>query len=48
MDERLFLMDGTAFAYRSFFAIKSGLTNSKGQPTNAVFGFARVLLKILR
>ena len=48
MAERLFLIDGTAFAYRSFFAIKSGLTDSKGRPTNAVFGFTRVLLKILR
>ena len=36
-----------AFAYRAFFAIR-GLTNSKGQPTNAVYGFARVLLKLLR
>ena len=48
MRERLFLIDGTAFIYRSFFAIKSGLSDSKGRPTNAVFGFARILLKILR
>ena len=47
MPDRLFLIDGTAFAYRAFFAIR-GLTNSKGRPTNAVYGFARVLLKILR
>ncbi|MBN2307737.1 MAG: DNA polymerase I [Candidatus Hydrogenedentes bacterium] len=45
--DRLFLIDGSAFAYRSFFAIRN-LTNSMGQPTNAVFGFARILLKILR
>jgi DNA polymerase-1 len=48
MADRLFLIDGSAFAYRSFFAIRNTLTNSKGQPTNAVFGFTRVLLKILR
>ncbi|GMW00863.1 MAG: DNA polymerase I [Candidatus Hydrogenedentota bacterium] len=47
MAERIFLIDGTAFAFRSFFAIR-GLTNSKGRPTNAVFGFARVLLRIIR
>ncbi|MCP4644036.1 MAG: DNA polymerase I [bacterium] len=47
MADRLFVIDGTAFAYRSFFAIR-GLTDSKGRPTNAAFGFARVLLKILR
>ncbi|MDZ4857437.1 MAG: DNA polymerase I [Candidatus Hydrogenedentes bacterium] len=47
MPDRLFLIDGSAFAYRAYFAIR-GLTNSKGQPTNAVYGFARVLLKLLR
>ncbi len=47
MAYRLYLIDGSAFAYRSFFAIR-GLTNSKGEPTNAAFGFARVLLRILR
>lgn len=45
---RLFLIDGTAFAYRSYFAIRTALTDSTGQPTNAVYGFARVLLRILR
>lgn len=47
MAERLFLIDGSAFAYRAFFAIRN-LSNSKGQPTNAVYGFARMLIKILR
>ncbi|MCL4216291.1 MAG: DNA polymerase I, partial [Candidatus Hydrogenedentes bacterium] len=47
MAEQLFLIDGTAFAYRSFYAIR-GLSNSKGMATNAVFGFARVMLKMLR
>ncbi|GMV90984.1 MAG: DNA polymerase I [Candidatus Hydrogenedentota bacterium] len=47
MADRLFLIDASAFAYRSFFAIRN-LTNSKGQPTNAVYGFARILLKLLR
>ncbi|HOF41193.1 MAG TPA: DNA polymerase I [Candidatus Hydrogenedentes bacterium] len=47
MTERLFLIDGSAFAYRSFFAIR-GLTDSQGRPTNAVYGFARMLIKLLR
>ena len=47
MADRLFVIDGSAFAYRSFFAIR-GLTDSKGRPTNAVFGFTRILMKILR
>jgi DNA polymerase-1 len=45
---KLFLIDGTAFAYRSFFAIRTALTDAEGRPTNAVYGFARVMLKILR
>ncbi|MCX5757328.1 MAG: DNA polymerase I [Candidatus Hydrogenedentes bacterium] len=48
MAERLYVIDGTAFAFRSFFAIRGGLSDSQGRPTNAVYGFARVLLKILR
>jgi DNA polymerase-1 len=36
-----------AYAFRSYFAIKN-LRDSKGTPTNAVFGFARLLLKIIR
>ncbi|MDX9971524.1 MAG: DNA polymerase I [FCB group bacterium] len=48
MADRLFLIDGSAFAYRSFFAIRNSLTNTHGQPTNAVYGFTRVLMKILR
>jgi DNA polymerase-1 len=45
---RLFLVDGSALAYRSHFAfIRKPLINSKGENTSAVFGFTRALLKIL-
>lgn len=47
MADTLYLVDGHAFAFRAFFAIRH-LTNSKGEPTNAAFGFARVLLRLLR
>ena len=43
---RAFLIDGTAFCYRAFYAIRS-LATSQGRPTNAVYGFA-VMLKALR
>ncbi len=36
------MVDGTGHLYRSFFAIK-GLTRHDGHPTNAVFGFIRVI-----
>ena len=45
---RLFLIDGSALFYRSYFAfIRNPLINSKGENTSAVFGFASSLLKIL-
>jgi len=39
---RAFLIDGTAFCYRAFYAIRV-LSTSDGRPTNAVYGFARML-----
>ncbi len=44
---RLFLLDAHALCYRSFYAIKT-LATSKGQATNAVYGFANTLKKILK
>ena len=45
--QKLFLIDGHALCYRCFFAIKV-LATSKGQPTNAIYGFIRVIRNILR
>jgi DNA polymerase-1 len=45
--KRLYIIDGSSYIYRAFFALPH-LTNSKGLPTNAVYGFARMLLKIIR
>ncbi len=43
----LFLIDGHALAYRSYYAfIRNPLTNSKGENTSAVFGFLRVMMLI--
>ncbi|MFH1758256.1 MAG: DNA polymerase I [Pseudomonadota bacterium] len=44
---RLFLIDGSSYIYRAFFAIPH-LSNSKGFPTNAIYGFTNMLLKIMR
>ena len=41
------IIDGTAVAYRAFYAI-AGLTSPSGQPTNAVFGFIRMLRQLER
>jgi DNA polymerase-1 len=44
--QTIFLIDGSGYFYRAFHAIR-GLKNSRGMPTNAVFGFTRMLLKLL-
>jgi DNA polymerase I len=44
---RLFLIDGSSYIFRAFFAIPD-LNNSTGLPTNAVFGFLNILLKLLK
>lgn len=45
---KLFLLDGSAIAYRSYFAfLKNPLISAKGENTSAAFGFARTLLKII-
>lgn len=43
----LYLIDGSAYIYRAFFALPP-LTNSTGFQTNAVYGFTTMLLKIIR
>jgi DNA polymerase-1 len=43
----LYLIDGHSYFYRAFHAIKN-LSNSKGVPTNAIFGFTNMLFKLLR
>ncbi len=46
--KKLYLIDGMGFLFRSFFAIKVPLRTEEGKFTNAVYGFARALLKVLR
>src|SRR3954469_7569608 len=43
----LFLIDGNSLAYRAFFALPETIATSRGFPTNAIFGFASMLVKIL-
>lgn len=42
----IYLIDGTAYIHRAFHAIRN-LSNSQGLPTNAVFGFTRMLIKLI-
>jgi DNA polymerase-1 len=45
---KLVLIDGHALAYRAYFALPPTLSTSKGELTNAVFGFTSMLLNVLR
>jgi DNA polymerase-1 len=44
---RLYLIDGSSYIFRAFYAI-GHLSNSKGLPTNAIYGFTQMLLKVLK
>ena len=45
--QRLFLIDGSSYIYRAYFAIRH-LNNSQGMATNAIYGFTNMLLKVMR
>src|SRR6266567_2768282 len=47
MSARLFVVDGPGYLYRAYHALPY-LSNSKGQPSNAVFGMSTMLWKLLR
>jgi len=42
----IFIIDGSAYIYRAYHAIRN-LSSSKGLPTNAVFGFSRMLISLM-
>jgi DNA polymerase I len=46
-DTTFYIIDGNSYIYRAFYAVR-GLSTSTGLPTNAVFGFANMLLKIVK
>ncbi len=44
---KIVLVDGSNYLFRAFYAIRE-LSNSKGFPTNAIYGFTTMLMKLLR
>ncbi len=45
--KQLYLVDGSSYIYRAYYAIRH-LSNSRGEATNAVYGFTNMLLTLLR
>jgi len=43
----LLLIDGNSLAYRAFFALPESIATSAGEPTNALFGFSSMMVKLL-
>ncbi|MFO1519043.1 MAG: DNA polymerase I [bacterium] len=46
-NHRLFLLDASSYLFRAYYAI-GHLSNSKGIPTNAVYGFVQMLTKLIK
>ena len=45
--KELLLIDGNSLVYRAFFALPESIATSKGEPTNAILGFASMLVKMM-
>ncbi len=45
--DELFLIDGNSLAYRAFFALPESIATADGRPTNAIYGFASMMTKLL-
>jgi DNA polymerase-1 len=44
---RIYLIDGPSLVYRAFFALPETMTTAAGEPTNALFGFASMLARVI-
>ncbi len=45
--DQLLLIDGNSLAYRAFFALPESITTTAGFPTNALYGLAAMMVKVL-
>ena len=45
-ESRLILVDGSGYIFRAYYALPP-MNNSKGIPTNAVYGFCNIMLRLI-
>src|ERR1700758_5125271 len=45
--DELFLVDGSGYIFRAFYALPQNLTNPEGVPVGAVLGFTNMITKLL-
>lgn len=45
--DEIFLVDGSGYIFRAYFALPQNLTNPQGQPVGAVLGFTNMMMKLL-
>ncbi|MBT3989802.1 MAG: DNA polymerase I [Rhodospirillaceae bacterium] len=45
--KHVFLIDGSGFLFRAFFGVKAQMNRPDGTPTNAVYGFTQMLMKLV-
>ncbi|MFH1777696.1 MAG: DNA polymerase I [Candidatus Omnitrophota bacterium] len=47
MEKKLFILDGSAYCYRAYYAVHN-LSTSYGKPTGAIYGFINMLNKLIK
>ena len=47
MNTTFYIIDGSSYIFRAYYAVQSGLTNKDNMPTGAIFGFKNMLIKLI-
>src|SRR5947209_402901 len=45
--DKIYIIDASGYIYKAYYAIRQ-MTNAKGESTNALFGFIRSVLRLIK